>query len=139
MWHRLWIFRVHAFFISNIFIDLLYKYPYQRKKLHWEYKLHILLLRLRLYTFSISFFGQTELSSRNYNIHPQASLPQTLTFDILRDLVPFVQFKKRERQPRRSVSFGVKLPSEACNFTESSILPWVFFMFFRLYKRYQIV
>ena len=139
MWHCLWIFRVRSFFISNIFIDLLYKYPYQRKKLHWEYKLHILLLRLRLYTFSISFFGQTELSSRNCNIHPQASLPQTLTFDILRDLVPFVQFKKRERQPRRSVSFSVKLPSEACNFTESSILPWVFFMFFRLYKRYQIV
>ena len=26
--------------------------------------------------------------------------------DALRDLVPFVQFKKREKQPRRSVTFS---------------------------------
>ena len=34
----------------------------------------------------------------------------------LRDLVPFVQFKKRE----------------ACNFTKISTPPWVFFTFFKL-------
>ena len=37
----------------------------------------------------------------------------------LRDLVPFVQFKKREKHPWRSVTFS--------NFTESNTPPWVFF------------
>ena len=40
----------------------------------------------------------------------------------LRDLVSFVQFKKRE----------------ACNFTKSNTPPWVFFTFFKLYEWYQI-
>ena len=40
--------------------------------------------------------------------------------DVLRDLVPFVQFKKR------------------CNFTKSNAPPWVFFTFFKLCKWYQI-
>ena len=29
-----------------------------------------------------------------------------LDSDVLRDLVPFVQFKKREKHPRRSVTFS---------------------------------
>ena len=29
-----------------------------------------------------------------------------MRIDILRDLVPFVQFKKREKHPWRSVTFG---------------------------------
>ena len=45
--------------------------------------------------------------------------------DALRDLVPFVQFKKREKYPLRSVTF-----SKACNFTKSNIPPWEFFTFF---------
>ena len=45
----------------------------------------------------------------------------------LRDLVPSVQFKKREKQPLRSVSFSkVDTP------------PWLFFTFLKLYKWYQI-
>ena len=48
----------------------------------------------------------------------------------LRDWVPFVQFKKHEKHPRKSVNFskvaGVNTP------------PWVLFMFFKLYKWYQI-
>ena len=32
----------------------------------------------------------------------------------------------------------VKLQSEACNFTKDNTGPWVFFTFFKLYKRYQI-
>ena len=47
--------------------------------------------------------------------------------DALRDLVPFLQFKKREKQPWRSV-----------NFTKINTAPWVFFTFFKLYKWYQI-
>ena len=42
----------------------------------------------------------------------------------LRDLIPFVQVKKREKHPWRSVTFskvaGVSTP------------PWVFFTFFKL-------
>ena len=44
----------------------------------------------------------------------------------MRDLVPFVQFKKREKQPWRSVFFFSK--AEACNLNNTS--PWAFFMFF---------
>ena len=46
----------------------------------------------------------------------------------LRDLIPFVQFKKREKHPWRSVNF-----SKVAGFKPS----WVFFTFFKLYKWYQ--
>ena len=51
-----------------------------------------------------------------------------------RDLVPFVQFKKSEKHPWRSVNFS-KVDS---NFSKINTLPWVFFTFFKLYKWYQI-
>ena len=51
-----------------------------------------------------------------------------LDSDVLRDLVPFVQFKKREKHPWRSVTFS----------TKSNTPSWVFFTFFKLYKWYQI-
>ena len=47
--------------------------------------------------------------------------------DVLRDLVPFAQFKKRGKLPWRSVTF-----------TKTNIPLWVFFTFFKLYKWYQI-
>ena len=48
------------------------------------------------------------------------------TCPALRDLVPFVQFKKREKHTRRSVTFSSNTP------------PCVFFTFFKLHKWYQI-
>ena len=48
--------------------------------------------------------------------------------DVLLDLVPFVQFKKREIHPWRSVTFS----------TKSNTPPWVFFTCFKLFKWYQI-
>ena len=42
-----------------------------------------------------------------------------------RNLVPFVQFKKREKHPFRSAAFSK---------VASNTLPWVFFAFFKLYK-----
>ena len=57
--------------------------------------------------------------------------------DALRDLVPFVQFEKREKHPRRSVNFS-KVSASACNVTKINTLPWVFFTFFKLHKSYQI-
>ena len=74
----------------------------------------------------------------------------------LRDLVPFVQFKKREN---RSVTFNnvagfpafglnteryrtpLRIQPEylkVCNFTESNTTPWVFFTFFNCTKWYLI-
>ena len=47
---------------------------------------------------------------------------KTFICDPLRDLVPFVQFKKREKHPWRSANTP----------------PWVFFRFLKLYKWYQI-
>ena len=55
------------------------------------------------------------------------------TSDALRNLVLFVQFKKREKHPRKSVTFA-----EVCNFTKSNTPPCVVFTFFKLYKWYQI-
>ena len=51
-------------------------------------------------------------------------------YGALRDLVPFVQFKKRKKHPWRSVTFTV------CNFNKSNTPPWVFVTFFKLYKWY---
>ena len=48
----------------------------------------------------------------------------------MRDLVPFAQFKKREKHPWRRVIFS--------NFTKSNTPPWVFFTLFNLHKWYQI-
>ena len=55
--------------------------------------------------------------------------------DVLRDLVPFVQFEKREKHPWGSITFSRLL---ACKFAKSNPLAWVF-TFFKLYKWFQIV
>ena len=55
----------------------------------------------------------------------------------LRDLVPFVQFKKHEKY-HGGVLILVKLQASACKFTKINAPPWVFFTFFKLYKWYQI-
>ena len=44
--------------------------------------------------------------------------------DFLRDMVPFVQFKKREKHPWTSVTFSIK----------SNTHPWVFSTFFKFYQ-----
>ena len=44
----------------------------------------------------------------------------------MRNLVPFVQFKKREKHPWMSFIFS---RTEAYNFIESKTPPWVFFKF----------
>ena len=59
------------------------------------------------------------------NFTPLNSLKNCRTLliicDALRDLLPFVQFKKREKYAWRSVTF--------CNFTKINTPPWVFFNF----------
>ena len=50
--------------------------------------------------------------------------------DALRDLVSFVQFKKREKCQWRSVTFSKV--AGACNFTESNTPQWVFLTFFKI-------
>ena len=57
--------------------------------------------------------------------------------DALHNLVPVVQFKKREKHPWRSVTFS-KVASLACNITKSNTPPWFFFTFFKLCKWCQI-
>ena len=57
--------------------------------------------------------------------------------DALRDLVPFVQFEKREKHPWRSVNFS-KVAAWSRSFTKISTARWVFFTFFKLCKCYQI-
>ena len=59
-------------------------------------------------------------------------------YETLRDLIPFVQFKKRDKHPWRSFAFS-KVAGWAYNFMKSNTPPWVFFTFFKLYKWHQIV
>ena len=54
----------------------------------------------------------------------------------MRDLVLFVQIKKREKHPWRSVTFS-KTESLQLN-TKCNTPPWVFFTFLKIYKWYQI-
>ena len=54
--------------------------------------------------------------------------------DALRDLVPFLQFKKREKHTWRSATFS----KVAGNVTKSNTPPWVLFTFFKLYEWYQM-
>ena len=63
----------------------------------------------------------------------RASSIQPAICGALRDLVPFVPFKKREKHQWRSVNF-----SKVAGFTKINTPPWVFFTFFKLYKWYQI-
>ena len=85
---------------------------------------------------------------------------KNLLCDALRDFVTFVQFKKCEKHPWRSVTFGKvaglleslfhkfaglracnfikKRLQKACNSNKSNNPQWVFFTFFKLYKWYQI-
>ena len=42
------------------------------------------------------------------------------------------------KNTHRGVLLLVKFQAEACNFTKSNILPWVFFTFVKLYEWYQI-
>ena len=68
------------------------------------------------------------LPANNYFPKNFKDIVETWCFVIcsaLRDLVPFVQIKKREKHPWRSIKINTP--------------PWVFFMFFNLYKCYQIV
>ena len=56
----------------------------------------------------------------------------------LRDLVQFVQFKKREKHLWKSANFS-KVAGQTYNFTKINTPPWVLFRFFKLYKWYQII
>ena len=53
--------------------------------------------------------------------------------DALRDLVTFVQFKKRENT-HGGVLLLVVLQAEACDFIKSNTPPWVFFTFSKMNK-----
>ena len=48
---------------------------------------------------------------------------------MLRDLIPFVQFKKYEKHPWRNVTFNKVAGFLASNFTRSNTPPWEFFTF----------
>ena len=60
-----------------------------------------------------------------------------MIFDALRNLLPSIQFKKRKKT-HGGVLLLVKLQVLACNFTKKNTPPWVFFMFFKLYKWYEV-
>ena len=78
---------------------------------------------------------KTNTASFDNELKRFTSVPGITSFEIcgaLRDLVPFVQFKKREKHPWRSVTFSKVAGSK------SSTPPWLFFTFLKLYKWYQM-
>ena len=58
-----------------------------------------------------------------------------LIWDALQDLIPFVKFKKLEKHLWKSVTFS-KIAGESL--AKIITLPWMFFMFFKLCKCYEI-
>ena len=63
--------------------------------------------------------------------------------DVLQDLVPFIQFKKREKHSLRSVNFSKVAGYRTPPWVESTppwvnTPPWVFFTLFKFYKWHQI-
>ena len=87
------------------------------------------------------YFGCLRSNEKNSSAISVQNL-QMLIFilmSVLRDLVPFAQFKC-EKHPWRSVTF-IKVAGfptsecgKVCNFTKSNTPPWVVFTFFKLYK-----
>ena len=57
--------------------------------------------------------------------------------DALSNLVPSVQFKKREKHLWRSVNFN-KVAGFSLQLTKINTPPWVLFTYFKLYRWYQI-
>ena len=58
--------------------------------------------------------------------------------DALRDLVPFVQFKKSEKHPWRSVTFSKVAVKKSATLLKVTIRHGCFSRFFKLYKWHQI-
>ena len=85
------------------------------------------------FRFFLMFASWIWLSRKIASVVPRPAMNLNCICNALRGLVPFVQFKKREKHPRRSVTF-----SKVAGFTKSNTPPWVFFTFFKLYKWYQI-
>ena len=76
-------------------------------------------------------FSQDDILKILQNLNLNNSHVANKICDVLRNLVPFVQSKKRKKQPWRSVTFSLFL---ACNFIKSNTPPWAFFKFFKLYN-----
>ena len=69
------------------------------------------------------------------NIYAQCTI--VLDSDVLRDLVPFVQFKTCQKHPWRSVTFSKVAGSKPLSLPKVIFLKGVFHVF-KLYKWYQI-
>ena len=76
--------------------------------------------------------------SKFYSSRKQVALFIKGAIHVLRDVVPFVQFKKREKHTWRSVTFSKIVKPKASNFTKCNTPPWVFFAFVKLYKWHPI-
>ena len=89
--------------------------------------------------YGIVFVVETALKDDKLRILKWLELPNvcgktkmsSLICAPMRDLVPVLEFKKREKHPWMSVNFGRLKPA---TLTKSNTLPWVFFTSFKLCK-----
>ena len=87
------------------------------------------LLYVLIYVFlqvKCSFWNQILYLQTIFNVSYEFTGTLKNMWDASRNLVPFAQFKKREKHPRRSVTIG-KVSGSACNLTKSNTPSWSVF------------
>ena len=68
---------------------------------------------------------------KTFQVSNVTLLDNLITCHALRNLVPSVQFEKREKNPGELL-FLVKLQASVCNSTKSNTSPWVLFHVFHI-------
>ena len=106
-------FTIYNFFYCTIFFkDNPFARPFRLSYLHELANLCVIIYH-KIRDFPLSTLVQSNNTSIIF-----------LIGNVLRDLVSFVQVKKREKHLRKSVIF-----SKVAGFTKSNTLPWLFFPF----------
>ena len=86
----------------------------------------------------VSFYIYENFAYKTFEMLLINGNTQLVYSDAFHDLVPFVQFKKREKHSWRSVTFSKDAGFISLHFTKSDTPPWAFFTFLKLYKWYRI-
>ena len=87
-----------------------------------KFNLHMKLKKTQ--SFHSQLWKYLETTKHSPRLHIEKKI---MTCDALRDLVPFVQFKKREMHPWMSFTFSKV--TGFYNFTQTNTPPWVFYTF----------
>ena len=115
---------------------------YNPNTLHkkWSFPLRISSVNVTKYAENsdlVTFTGEILNGKLNFLCRDGFNLRPWSPYNALRNLIPLVQFEKREKI-YGGARLLVKLLVKACNFTKINTPLWVFFKFFKLCKWLQI-